>query len=70
MFKKGIEYVVHSHNTKAEKSLFIVEQLKQTAYAIKDVVVQSKEHKQEIIKVNYKRIDRLKESKVVHQQEL
>ena len=69
-FKKGIEYVVHSHHTKADKSLFIVEQLKQEAYDRKYVVVQSKEPKKEIIKVNYKQIALLKESKIVHQQEL
>lgn len=51
LFKKGIEYVVHSHHTKANKSIFIFEQLKQAAYASKDVGVQSKEPKKEIIKV-------------------
>lgn len=69
MFKKGIEYVLHSHHTKADKSLFIVEQLKQATYANKDVVLQSKEPKQEIFKVSYKWIDLLKEYKIVHQQE-
>jgi len=68
LFKKGIEYVVHSHNTKADKSLFIVKQLKQAAYASEDVVVQSKEPKQEISKVNYKQKDMLEGSKIEHQQ--
>ena len=49
---------------------FIVEQLKQATYANKDVVVQSKEPKQEIIKVNYKQIALLKESKIEYRQEL
>ena len=51
LFKKGIEYVVHSHHTKVNKFLFIVEQLKQAAYASKDVRVKSKEPKKEIIKL-------------------
>lgn len=45
LFKKGIEYVVHSHHTKGDKYPFIVEQLKQVSYSSKDVVVQSKEPK-------------------------
>lgn len=70
LFQKGIEYIVHYHHTKGDKFVFIVEQLKQEAYANKYVVVQSKEPKQEKIKASYKQIALLKESKIVHLQEL